>query len=302
MASDLALLLDSTARLAIPLAFTAVGELVAERSGSLNISVEGMMLGGAFGAAYGSHVTGSALGGLAVGVAVGVTVAGVQANLSHRLRVNQFIVGLALNVLVLGVTGFLFSSISFQSEQFGVLRVPLLSGLPLVGEALFAQRWPFYAIYGLVPFVWWILQRGRWGLELQAVGENPQAADVSGVPVDRRRRQAIYLCGSTAGFGGAYLSIAAVGVFSPNMTAGRGFIAIAAVILGGWTLWGTVLGTTVFGGADALRLALPAMGFTLNNQLLIASPYLLAIAAMFFFARGRQQPAALGTSFQRGLT
>jgi ABC-type uncharacterized transport system permease subunit len=296
---DTTFLLDSASRLAAPLLFVALGELLAERAGALNISVEAAMLGSAYGAALGSSVTDSSVLGFAIGVACGVLVALVQALLSHRLTVNQFVVGLTLNILVLGLTSYLFSSVGMTPQQFGILRIPLLSDIPLVGEALFAQRWPFFAIYVLIPLAWWLLYRTRWGLELQAVGENPQAADVSGVPVNRRRRQAILFGGVCAGFGGAYLAVGAIGSFSPNMTAGRGFVAIAALIFGGWTVRGTVLGCLLFGFMDALRLALPAIGFQLNTQLLISAPYLMAILAMLFFARRQRQPAALAQGFQR---
>jgi simple sugar transport system permease protein len=297
--TDIALVLDSAMRLAVPLLFVALGELVAERAGTLNISVEGMMLGSAFGAAWGSSVTNSALLGAVIGIGVGALVALVQATLSHRVTVNQFVVGLALNILVLGATTFLFSSIALDTQQFGRWKVPLLARLPIVGDALFEGRIPFFLIYGLVPLVWWVLHRTRWGLEVQAVGENPAAADASGVAVNRVRRQAIMFCGLCAGLGGAYLAVGGIGAFSPNMTAGRGFIAIAAVIFGGWSVRGTVLGCLLFGAADALRLALPAIGFSLNAQLLISAPYLLAILAMMFFAHGAHQPQELGRGYER---
>lgn len=299
MSADVALVLESAMRLAVPLLFVALGELVAERSGALNISVEGAMLAGAFGAVLTSDVTGSAPLGLLGGVAFGGLVALVQAYLSHALTVNQFVVGLSLNVFVLGLTSFLHASTTLAATQFGILRLPGLADIPVVGEALFAQRVPFYAAYALAPATWWLLHRTRWGLEVQAVGENPQASDVSGIDVRRRRRQATLLGGLCAGYGGAFLSIAAVGGFSQNMTAGRGFIAIAAVIFGGWTVRGTVLGCALFGLMDSLRLALPAIGVELNPQLLIASPYLMALAAMVLFARSVRQPGALGLDFER---
>lgn len=299
MLDEVTVVLESACRLAAPLAFVGLGELVAERAGTLNISVEGMMLGGAYAAALGSSASGSTLVGLFVGVGAGFAVALTQALLAQRLTINQFVVGLTLNVLVLGLTSYLFSSVDMTARQFGVLRIPGLADLPIVGEALFSQRWPFYAVYVLIPLVWWLLHRTRWGLELQAVGENPQAADVSGILVSRRRRQAIYFCGLCAGLGGAFLTTGAIGTFSPNMTAGRGFIAIAAVIFGGWTVRGTLLGVMIFGGADALRLALPAIGVKVNTQLLISAPYLLAILAMLVLAQGSRQPASLGTAFER---
>ena len=299
MTGDIALLLDSATRLAVPLAFVAMGELIAEKAGTLNISVEGAMLSGAFAAVVGSSVSGSAMIGLLVGIAAGGAVALVQAFLSHALSVNQFVVGLTLNILALGLTTFLFASLSFDPERFSVWSIPLLAQLPLVGEALFEQRAPFFAIYLLVPLAWFLIHRTRWGLEVQAVGENPQAADVTGISVNLRRRQAIIIGGLYAGLGGAFLSIGAIGGFSPNMTAGRGFIAIAAVIFGAWSIRGTLLGCFVFGFMDALRLALPALGIELNPQLLIASPYIMALLAMYIFRQRQRQPRMLGIGFER---
>lgn len=296
--NDIELVLESAARLSALLLFVALGELLAERAGTLNISVEGMMLGGAFGAAFTASEAGSPLVGLVAGVCVGALIALIQAQLSHRITINQFIVGLAINLLVLGVTSFLDASVDMHTEQLGVLRIPLLADIPIIGGALFDQRWPFYLIYLAIPLAWWLLMRTRWGLELRACGENPDAAAATGIPVQRRRRQVVVVCGLFAGLGGAYLSVGLIGSFTPNMTAGRGFVAIAAVILGSWTVRGTVVGACIFGGADALRLALPAIGVDLTPQLLIAAPYLIALITMLVFAQGRRQPRALGQDYE----
>ncbi|MEV8632170.1 ABC transporter permease [Streptosporangium sp. NPDC051023] len=294
------LILASAVRLSVPLLFAALGEWIAERAGTLNISVEAMMLGGAFTAVAGASVTGSADLGLLCGVAAGLLIAFTHACFSHRLAVNTYVVGLTLNVLVLGLTSFL--TIRSEPRQVGKLEIPLLSDLPLVGPGLFAQRWPAYLLAGLVPLAWWLVHRSRWGLQVRAAGENPQSADVTGIDVNRRRRQALMVCGMLAGLGGAYLAVAEVGTFNQNMTAGRGYMVIAAVIFGGWTLKGTLAGCLVFGAADAMRLALPALGYELNPQFLIASPYLLALVAMTFFATRQRGPAALGVPFVRGIT
>lgn len=295
-------ILESTMRLAVLLGFAATGEWVAERAGTLNISVEGMLLSGAFAGVAGGGLTGSVAGGLAFGIGAGLLVGLVQANLSHRLTANQFVVGLTLNLLVVGLTAFLADTYDLDRVRAGAVEVPLLSSLPLVGTALFDVRWPAYLLYAAVPLAWWLVFRTRWGLEVRSVGEAPQAADVTGVRVNVRRRQAVYVCAVLAGLGGAYLTLAGQGQFSTNMTAGRGFLALAAVIFGGWTLRGTIAGCLVFGAADALRLALPSLGHELNSQLLIASPYVLALLVMCFFARRATQPAALTRPFERGLT
>jgi len=195
MLDDATLIVDSACRLAGPLIFVALGELVAERTGALNISVEGMMLGSAFGAAVGSDLMGSPFGGLVFGVVVGLLIAAVQANLAHRLTVNQFVVGLALNIFVLGLTGYLLQTYKIFPQSFEKIRIPGLAAIPLIGKGLFRQSLPFFFLYFLIPALAWLLWRTRWGLEARACGENPAAADVTGVPVNRRRRQAIYLCG-----------------------------------------------------------------------------------------------------------
>lgn len=297
---DVETILTSAVHLSVPLSFAACGEYVAERAGTLNISVEAMMLSGAYAGAIGSSVMHNAGAGLLWGAAIGVVIGVIHGNLSHRLHTNTFVVGITLNVLALGLTSYLLNAVDMQPRQVGILTVPLLSHIPIIGEPLFSQRWPFFLLYALVPAVWWTVQRRRWGLELRSVGENPTAADVSGIDVNHRRRQSLVWCGALSGFGGACLSIGEVGTFNTNMTAGRGFIVIAAVIFGGWTLRGTIAGCFLFGGADALRLALPALGYMVNPQLLIAAPYLLALFVMCFFAARVRQPAALAQPFERG--
>ena len=247
-------------RFAALLAFAAIGETIAERAGTLNISLEGMVLGGAFAGAVGMHLSSSVTVGLMFAVVTGIAVAAVQANMSHRLSANQFIVGLALNTLVLGVASFLNTSIQPVSSAAHRFAIPVVSRIPLVGEALFYQPWPLYLVYPMVPGAWWLLYRTRWGLEVRAVGENPQAADVTGIDVNKRRRQSIYVTGLTAGLGGGYLVLGQVGRFEDAIVGGQGFIAIAAVIFGGWTLRGVIAGCLLFGTVNSFRLTLPTVG------------------------------------------
>ena len=302
MSNDVTTILGSAIRLSVPLTYAGIGEYMAERAGTLNISVEAMMLTGAYAGAVGSSVSHNAAAGFLWGMAAGLVVGVIHGNFSHRLQANTFVVGLTLNVLALGLTNYLLEKVTMTPRQVGIVSIPLLSRIPVVGKPLFAERWPAYLLIALVPVVWWVMQRSRWGLEMRSVGENPKAADVTGIHVNRRRRQGLMICGVLAGFGGAYLSVAEVGTFNSDMTAGRGFIVIAAVIFGGWTLWGTIGGCFLFGGVDALRLALPALGYTINPQLLIASPYVIALLAMCFFAKRLRQPAALAQPFERGAT
>jgi general nucleoside transport system permease protein len=301
-ADNIATILSSGARLTIPLAFAACGEYVAQRAGTLNISVEAMMLGAAFGSIAVASATGSATIGLAAGALIGVLIAVVHANLSHRAQINTFVVGLVLNALVLGLTSYLITISTFTGHQVGRVDIPVLRDIPIIGPMLFVQRWPAYLLLLAIPLTWWLVERSRWGLELRAVGENPQAADVSGIKVNHRRRQALLFCGLLAGLGGAYLAVGEVGSFNQNMTAGRGYLVIAAVIFGAWRLGRTMIGCAVFGLADAMRLALPALGITINSQLLIAAPYLLALLAMLVFATQHREPRALAQPFQRGTT
>ena len=289
-------------RFAALLAFAAVGETIAERAGTLNISLEGMVLGGAFAGAVGMHLSSSVTVGLMFAAAVGIAVAAVQANMSHRLSANQFIVGLALNTLVLGVASFLNTSIQPVSSAAHRFAIPVVSRIPLVGEALFYQPWPLYLVYPMVPGAWWLLYRTRWGLEVRAVGENPQAADVTGIDVNKRRRQSIYVTGLTAGLGGGYLVLGQVGRFEDAIVGGQGFIAIAAVIFGGWTLRGVIAGCLLFGTVNSFRLTLPTVGHELNSELLSAAPFVVTIVTVSFFAYRTREPRALARPFVRGLT
>ncbi|MDE0169864.1 MAG: ABC transporter permease [bacterium] len=291
----------SAVRLGAFLAFAALGELVAEKAGTINISVEASLLAGAFGGAVAFSVGGSVWVGLVLGVVAGLAVSMLQANMSHRLTADQFVVGITVNILVLGLIGFLTASIDPVAGRAGVVKVPLLSALPLIGPALFGQTWPTYLLYPIIPLTWWILYRTRWGLEVRSVGENPQAADVSGIDVNKRRRQAIYYGGVLAGLGGAFLVLGQVGSFDTGAVGGRGFIAIAAVYFGGWRLRGTILGALLFGLADAFRLAVPVLGYQINAQLLAALPYVLTLGVMYFITKRFRQPAALAQPFVRGL-
>ena len=284
------------------LIMAASGEWVAERAGTINISIEAMLLSGAFTSAVGFHLTCSVIVALFAGIVGGMAVASVQAEMSHRLSADQFVVGLTLNILLLGLVSFLDRVVETSTAAASTWDVPLLSDLPLVGQALFGQPWPFYLIYVLVPVSWWLLFRTRWGLEVRAAGEDPQSADVSGIDVNRLRRQTIYYAGLTAGLGGAYLVFVQVGRFDPGIVAGRGFIAIAAVIFGGWTLRGTVAGCVVFATALSFRLSLQVLGFDqVNSEFLQALPFLVTIFGMALFATRVRPPAALARPFIRGL-
>ena len=287
---------------AVVLLFAASGELVAEKAGTINISLEAMMLAGAFSAAIGVDITGSTWIGLLFAMTAGLLVAAIQANMSHRLPADQFVVGLVLNVLVLGLVGFLTSSIQPKSAVVRRVSIPLLSRIPLLGPAFFDQPWVLYLAYPLVPVTWWLIYRTRWGLEIRAVGEDPNAADVSGLDVNRLRRQAIYLTGLLAGIGGGYFLFARSGRFEDSLIGGRGFIAIAAVIFGGWTLKGTVAGCVTFGLVGSFVLTIPSLGYkSIDPSFLAMAPNVVTVVAMAVFAKRVRQPGALARPFIRGL-
>ena len=240
MIETTALILASTLRLATPLAFAACGEYIAERAGMINISIEAMMLSGAFSAVLGATVTGSPVLGLVFGMLAGLIIGFIHANFSHRLRVNTYVVGLTLNVMVLGLTSFLLDVLDLGQAQVSRFAIPFLSELPLVGDAVFNQRWPAYLLWIIIPTIWFVMYRSRWGLDMRAIGENPSAVDATGINVLKRQRQGLLIVGLLSGLGGAYLSVGEVGLFNQNMTAARGYVVIAAVIFGGWTLKGTI--------------------------------------------------------------
>lgn len=294
-------LYTSTVRFAVILAFAAVGELVAERAGTLNISLESFMIGGAYSAAVAHGAWHNVPAALLVGVVVGAGVGAVQAWLSHRLTIDQFVVGLTLNILVLGAALFLDSRWKAVTPVPRNTEIPLLSSIPVVGKALFGQPWPMLLIVPQVPFVWWLLYRTRWGLEVRAVGDNPQAADVSGIHVNGRRRQAVMFAGACGGLGGGVLVLGQIGIngYEPGHVGLKGIIAIAAVIFGGWTLRGTVLGCVLFAYFFAFQ---QVKLVTINPQLNAALPYLVALGVTAVFASRTRQPRALAQPFVRGLT
>lgn len=299
MIRDIETILASTMRLFAPLAFASCGEYVAERAGALLISLEAMMLAGAFFGVLGSAWLGSAAAGLVIGAIAGLIVAVVQAAFSFRLHANVFVVGLTLNALLLGLTSFLAEIVRDQAARPSLVSIPGLSKIPIIGAGLLSHRWPMYLIIPIVVGAWWLVDRTRWGLEIRGAGEDPVSTDVTGIDVNRRRRQAVYLCGILTGLGGAYLSVAEVGLFNQNMTAGRGFIVNAAVIFGGWRLRGVLGGALLFGAVDAARLALPALGLQITPQLLIAAPYVVAMLAMLVLPGSLRKPGALAQDFQR---
>lgn len=287
---------------AVVLLLAASGELVAEKAGTINISLEAMMLAGAFAGAVGMHTVDSVWLSLLFAMLAGLIVAWLQANMSHRLPADQFVVGLVLNVLVLGLVGFLTSEIEPDSHVVDRIEIPLLAKIPLLGPALFDQPWVLYLAYPMVPLIWWLIYHTRWGLEVRAIGEDPNAADVSGLNVNKLRRQTIYLTGMTAGLAGGYFLFARAGKFEDSLIGGRGYIAIAAVIFGGWTIKGTVGGCLLFGLVGSFVLTIPSLGYqSIDPSFLAMAPNVVTLLAMAAFASRVRQPSALARPFIRGL-
>lgn len=302
MSDVLAPFLAATIRTATPLALAALGEVVVERAGMINIGLEGAILAGAFGALLGS-AAGGVLGGFAGAIAGGVLVAIIFAVFVVWLRADQIITGTALTLLSLGATGTLYSALfgsagaALASPTMSPFAIPLLSSIPLIGPALFAQPPVTYVTYVLVGAVAWWMANTHSGLALRAIGERPEAAEAAGIPVTTARVLAVLFGGALGGLAGGTLVLAQAGTFAEGMSAGRGFIAIAIVVLGRWNPLGVGLAALVFGAASALQFAFQAMGWGVPYQLFLVAPYLLTLAALAGAVGRARAPASLGKPF-----
>ena len=291
--------LASAVRLGVPLALAAMGETITERSGVLNLGIEGSIIAGALGGALGALAFGTAGWGVAAGAMAGFGVAFVFAVFAVVLGTDQIITGTAITIGGLGMTGAVYQArfgvtgTALTLPTLGPMPVPLLSDLPWIGDALFAQAPTVYLAYVLAPILWYFLFRTPWGLELRAVGEGPDAARAAGVDVLRVRFLSTLFGGLLSGIAGAHLALAHAGTFSENMSAGRGFIAIAVVVLGRWNPILVLLAALFFGAASALQFFLQALGFDLPYQLFVALPYLLTLAALAGWMGRARAPAAL---------
>lgn len=299
MTEALGAFLDATIRTATPLALAALGETVVERSGMINIGLEGTIIAGAFGAvviATVAGVTGAFVGAIGAGVLAAV-ILGV---FIVTLRSDQIVTGTALTLLALGITGLLYRAVfgtigvALSIPTAGAVAIPGLSSIPVVGRALFAQPITTYAVYAIAPLLAWWLSRTHAGLGLRAVGENPAAAIAAGISPSRMRWLALLFGGALGGLSGGTLVIAQVGTFAEGMSAGRGFIAIAIVALGRWSPIGVVVAATLFGAASALQFVFQSLGWALPYQLFLAFPYALTLLALAGVAGRHAPPAALG--------
>ncbi|HZF07214.1 MAG TPA: ABC transporter permease [Thermoanaerobaculia bacterium] len=275
----------SSIRLTTPLLLAALGGLYSERSGVINIALEGLMLAGAFTAAVVTHFAGSAWIGLLAAIAAGVVVALLHALACIRYRADQVVSGMAINILLLGVPALL--SGAFFDSTGATPQIPRVSLLPNV---------PIVLAFAMVPITWYVLYRTRFGLRLRAVGENPEAADTAGIGVARLRYLAVALSGALAAIGGAYLSTGQSSLFTRNMSAGRGFIALAALIFGKWRPVQTMLACLLFGCAEALSIQMQGVA-RVPVQFIQIIPYVLTIVVLAGFIGHSRAPRALGTPY-----
>lgn len=299
-------ILTSGIRLATPYLFASIGEMFGQRSGVLNLGVEGMMLMGAFAAFYVTLTTGNPWLGLLASILVGVLMGLAMAVISVTFQAEQGISGIGIYLFGLGMSELLFKKMLGTVQTvtgFRPLAIPVLSDIPVIGPILFNQSVMVYMAYLLVPVAWFVLYRTTFGLKIRAVGENPAAADSLGVSVNRTRYMTVTLGGALAGVAGASLSISLLNVFQQNLTSGIGFIAVALVYFGGWRPYGVLFGALLFNMVNALQLWIQALNIPIPfdaSELLIMMPYLLTILVLMFSAGRVRKPAALGAIYERG--
>ena len=287
----------------MPLGLAAFGELLVERAGLINIGLEGAILAGAFGALVGASAAGVEMGFASAALA-GLFMSLLFAVCVIWIRADQIITGTALTLLSVGATGTLYRALyGSGGAALGIptsepLAIPGLSSLPLVGAALFAQPPITYFAYVITPALAWWLGRTHAGLALRAIGERPEAAETAGIGVDRVRVLAILTGGILGGLAGGVLVLAQAGTFAEGMSSGRGFIAIAIVVLGRWTPYGVAAGALLFGAASALQYAFQAMGWAVPYQVFLVVPYLLTLAALAGAVGRARAPAALGRALE----
>jgi simple sugar transport system permease protein len=291
--------LEAAVRTATPLALAALGEVLVERSGVINIGLEGAIIAGAFGALVGAG-TGSVGLGFAASLAAGAAMGTIAGGFIAWLRADQIVTGTALSLLGLGITGTLYRTLygatgaGLTIPTIGPVPIPLLARIPVLGPALFSQPLTTYATYLLCSLLWWLLFRTHAGLAVRACGDNPIAATAAGVNVNRLQFLTLVAGSACGGLAGGTLVLAQSGTFIEGMSAGRGFIAIAIVVLGRWHPVGALLAAVLFGAAMALQYLLQAMGWSIPYQLVLATPYALTLLALAGLAGRAASPAALG--------
>ncbi|MET3791743.1 ABC transporter permease [Aquamicrobium terrae] len=297
--------LAAAVRLAGPLLLSALGEIFAERSGILNVGIEGTMLIGAVASYLVALQTGSPVMGLLAAMLAGLAASLFLAWMYVSVQANQVVVGIIFNILALGLASYFYrlfmGGVSGPQKivMFEPIAIPFLSEIPLLGPILFRHTVFLYAVMLLVPVAGFVLYRTKLGLRLRAVGENPRAASTAGISVSAMRYVGVLISGAAAGAAGSYLILAQVGLFRETIIAGQGFIALAIVIFGRWNPYKAALAALVFGAADALQLSLQLFQVGLPPQLLLALPYLLTVIAMSGLLGKANQPDALMMPYRR---
>jgi general nucleoside transport system permease protein len=297
--------LTSTMSMATPIMLAALGELLVEESGIINVGIEGAMLAGAFFGLAATYFSGSIALGLGAGMASAIALDAIFALLVVNLATNQVVTGTALNILALGVTGVFYRKMFGETGQAfmvtPVSKIPLgpLARIPVLGPVLFDQNALVYFTLILIPIFWYVISRTRYGLRLRAAGERPEAADALGLGVFRIRWQALLAAGALTGLAGAYLTLAYANTFVENISAGRGFVALSVVILGRWNPWGLAAASVLFGAAMALQFGLQALGTVVPYQLFLALPYMLTLVVLAGVGGQASAPSALGEPYRR---
>ena len=301
----LEILLDATVRAGTPILFATLGAIINERAGIINLGIEGLMLIGALAGFTGTYLSGSLLVGVLCAFALAFAAGSIHALITVPLRGNQIVSGLALTMFGIGITALFGKQMVGQTiEGFARVALPGLNRLPIIGRAFFNQDLLIYFSLLLVVLIWLFFYRTRWGLALRTIGENPAAADTCGIAVSRYRFLAVAVGSGLVGIGGAYLSLASTPMWIENMSAGRGWIAVALVIFAGWSSPRAMLGAYLFGGITAMQLRFQAMGTTVSAHILQMLPYfftilVLVISTLRLQKGASQQPESLGLPYDR---
>ncbi len=290
-------------RLATPYLYATIGETFGQRSGLVNLGVDGIMLMGAYVAFYTAFNTESLILGLLAAIVTGGVMGAIMAFFSVTLKAQQGISGIGVYLFGLGMSNLLFRKTLGTVETvsgFSPIHFPVLSDLPVIGPIIFDHNVLVYGAFALVPISWFVLNKTTLGLKIRAVGENPEAADSLGVSVERIRYLAETVGGTLAGVAGASLSIALLNVFQQNLTSGMGFIAVALVYFGGWRMVGALAGAMLFSTVNALQLWMQVLGIPVPPDFALMLPYVLTILVLAFAAGRERAPSALSKPFERG--
>jgi simple sugar transport system permease protein len=309
MEGDLAVLvvaiMQAAVRSGTPILFVCIGEIFAERSGILNVGLEGLMLVGAIAGFTAGFSTGNIYLGVLIAAVAGALFSLIHAYVTITLRADQIVSGLTLTILGTGISGFFGKPMIGQvGPGFDKLALPGLSAIPVLGKVFFQQDLLVYLSYAIIPIAWWVMYKTHLGLAIRSVGENPSTADSLGVSVAKVRYGCVMFGGAMAGIGGAYLSLAYTTMWIEQMSGGRGWITLALVIFAAWNPARAAWGAYLFGGADALQLRVQAVGLGVPTYFLMMLPYVLTIAILVLASRASMRrrigaPAALGIPYSR---